>query len=445
MDTLYHLHPQTNAATHMDVGPQVFTAGHGATLVDDTGREYLDAMAGLWSVSLGYSEDRLIDAACEQLRALPFVQTFAHRVSPPAAKLAAKLIELAPVPMSKAFFQCSGSEANDSAVKFAWLYHANLGAPERTKILTRQSAYHGTSVLAASLTGLPKMHEAFPLPLPLAVHLSAPHHYRNAKDAETEAAFYDRMIGELEQTIAREGAETIAAIFLEPVMGTGGVLVPPRGYLPRVAELARSHGILVVADEVICGFGRTGHWWGSDAFGLEPDMLTCAKGLSSSYQPIAATLINDKVFQVLHDDAAGVGVLNHGYTFGGHPVACAVALAAIEIYEKDGIIAQAAATGDLLQSELRKLADHPLVGEVRGIGMMAGVELSADKANRTPFDPKLGMGSAVSTALLERGVILRALGDTIVCAPPLIISETDVHRIAGTLSDALDVVHRTQV
>lgn len=440
-DVRFHAHPQTNFRLHEQVGPMVIGHGDGVRIVDLDGRRYLDGMAGLWCASLGFSDRRLADAAYAQMLKLPYQQTFAHRSSEPVIDLAETLLAKAPVPMSKVMFQASGSEAVDTAIKLVWYYHAAIGKPEKRKIIGRLRAYHGTTIAAASLTGLPNMHNGYGLPLPGFLHVACPDPYRGKQEGETEQAYSERLATELETLILSEGPDTIGGFFAEPVMGTGGVVVPPQGYFAAIQRILRKYDILVIADEVICGFGRTGDYWGSERFGLQPDMLTCAKGLSSAYFPISALLINDRVYQPVADFTASLGGFGHGYTYGGHPVGAAVALETLRIYDEMDVCGHVRATAPVLQDGLRALADHPLVGNVRGVGFMAAVEFVADKANRTPFAPELAVAQRISDAVKERGVLLRALGSTLVFSPPLIAREEHMSEIVTAVGESLDQIH----
>ena len=436
-DIATHLHPQTNFRLHEEIGPLIIQQGDGVRVQDSDGRWYIEGVSGLWCASLGFSNRRLADAAHRQLLAMPYQQTFAHRATPPAIELASRLIEKAPVPMSKALFFSSGSEAADSAIKLAWYYHAARGEEGRRKIISRMGSYHGSTIAAASLTGLPNMHRGFGLPLDGFVHVSRPHYWRGAAAGESERDFAARLVAEIEAVIEREGADTIAAFFAEPVMGTGGVVLPPEGYFELLQPLLARHGILLVADEVICGFGRTGNYWGSQSVGMKPDMLTCAKGLSASYFPISALLVNDTVYQTLADRTAEFGGFGHGYTYGGHPVGAAVVLETLAIYDEIDVVGMVRARQAQLQDGLRRFADHPLVGEARGIGLMGALEFVADKAARTPFDKPGRLGGRIAADLQAQGVLLRALGDTLVVAPPLIVTEAEMAQVLDALEATL--------
>ena len=437
-DIAYQIHPQTNLRRHGEQGPMIIERAEGCYIYDDSGQRYLDAMAGLWCVSLGYSDKAAADAAKAQIDTLPYFQLFAHRSNNPSIDLAEMLIERAPVPMSKVVFQCSGSEANDTAIKLAWYYWNALGRPEKKKVLSRNRGYHGTGISSGSLTGLPNIHREFNLPLDGFLHLRCPHHYREAEGDESEEAFTARLVRELEEMILDEGPETIAAFFAEPVMGTGGVVVPPEGYFAAIQPILKKYEILLVADEVICGFGRTGEYWGCQTMGIEPDMVVCAKSLSSAYLPISAVMLTEPIYEAMVEQSDKVGVFGHGYTYGGHPVCAAVAIATLKRYDELGVVDNAREVGGYLQKRLREFRDHPLVGEVRGVGLMAGVELVQDKATKQAFDLQNMVGMVCSREAQERGVITRNLIDTLSFSPPLILTEAEVDVITDALGGALD-------
>lgn len=437
-DVAHHLHSYTNARQHEDVGPLVIERGEGMFVYDTEGKRYIEAMAGLWSAAVGFSESRLVEAAYRQMQRLPFYHTFSHKANEPAAELAAKLVSLAPVPMSHVYFTNSGSEANDTAVKFIRYYNNARGLPQKKKLIARQQGYHGVTVAAGSLTGLPNIHRAFDLPMPGVFHTGCPHHYRLAAPGESEDAFSTRLADELEALILREGPDTVAAFFGEPVMAAGGVIVPPQGYWQKIQAVCRKYDILVVADEVVCGLGRTGKMFGSETFGIEPDMMVLSKQLSSSYLPISALLINDKVYQPIADQSAAIGTFGHGYTASGHPVAAAVALENIKVIEERGLVANAAAMGERLRAGLATFADHPLVGEVRGIGFIAAVELVAYKARKARFDPPGRVGGYFNARAHYHGMIVRNIGDSIAFCPPLIATEAEVDLMLDCFRRALD-------
>jgi 4-aminobutyrate--pyruvate transaminase len=438
-DIRFHMHPQTNPALHEQVGPTVVTGGEGCFFIDQSGKRYLDMHAGLWCAALGFSEPRLKAAADRQFDRIAYMQTFAHRTTEPVIELSERLVKIAPKGLTKAMFQSSGSEANDTAVKMAWYYWHALDQPQRRKIIARTKAYHGTTVVAASLTHLPHMHASFGLPLPGFLHVSHPDTYRGPQAGESDIEYASRLVEELEATILREGPETIAAFFAEPVMGAGGLYPPPPSYFEKVQALLRSHGILFVADEVICGFGRAGNWWGSDTFQLTPDLLTCAKALSSAYLPISALLVSDRIYDVVRRESDRIGIFGHGYTYGGHPVCAAVACEALRIYEEESLIAEAAERGRTLERKLKALADHPLIGNVRGVGLMWGAEIVKDKKTRLGFDPKLKVGQQLSSICFKHGLNTRPLGGhTMAFTPPLIISDAEIGLGLDIFAKSLD-------
>jgi 4-aminobutyrate---pyruvate transaminase len=443
-DIAYHLHPYTNLAAHRETGPLVIMRGHGVMVEDDRGKSYIEGVSGLWCASLGFSEPRLVDAAMRQMQALPFYHAFAHKAHQPAIELAERLTRMAPVPMSKAFFACSGSEANDTALKLVWYYNNAIGRPAKKKVIARQKAYHGVTVAAASMTGLPNCHRDFDLPIQGVLHTSCPHYYRFAQDGESEADFSSRLAQELDDLIIREGPETIAAFIAEPVMGAGGVIPPPAGYFEKIQAVLRKHDVLLIADEVICGYGRTGAMWGSQTYRLHPDILTSAKALTSAYLPLSAVLISEPIYQACVAESEKIGVFGHGYTYSGHPVSCAVALETLNIYEERDVLGHVQTISPFLQKGLQRFADHPLVGETRGVGLIGGVELVADKHTRQAFDPALGLGAMTVRFAHEHGVILRPIGDSIGFSPPLIINEDEIDlllkRFAKALDNALDWV-----
>ncbi|QQN75525.1 aspartate aminotransferase family protein [Croceicoccus sp. YJ47] len=437
-DVQHQLHPYTDARLHQEVGPLIIDRGEGVYVFDDQGKRYIEAMSGLWSVALGFSNERLIKAAEQQLRKLPFYHIFTHKAHSPSIELAEKLIELAPVPMSKVFFTNSGSEANDTVVKMIWYRNNAIGKPAKKKFISRLNAYHGITTVSASLTGLPVNQRGFDVPLPGFLHVGCPHHYRHAKPDETEEQFADRLAAELESVILREGPETVAAFYGEPLMGAGGVIVPPRTYWDKIQAVCRKYDILVVADEVICGFSRTGKMFGCETFGIQPDVMVVSKQLSSSYQPIAAILINDKLFEGIADQSRAFGVLGHGFTGSGHPVASAVALENIKIIQEESLVEHAAEMGELLHAKLAHFADHPLVGEVRGRGLIAAVELVTDRKTKAPLETVGKMGRYLAGRAQEHGMITRPIGDSIAFCPPLISTAAEIQLVVDTFSRALE-------
>jgi 4-aminobutyrate--pyruvate transaminase len=437
-DIAYHVHGYTNLKKHQDRGPLIITGGSGIRVTDDTGKSYIEGLAGLWCTSLGFQEDRLIEAATQAMKTLPYYHGFAHKTPAVTIDLAEKLISIAPVPMSKVLFANSGSEANDLAIKLIWYYNNALGRPEKKKIISRMRAYHGITVATGSLTGLAPIHGDFDLPIDRILHTDCPHYYRDAEDGETEEDFATRCAENLESMIVAEGPDTVAAFFAEPVMGAGGVIVPPPTYFEKIQAVLKKYDVLMLADEVICGFGRTGNMWGTQTFGMKPDMITCAKALSSAYIPIAALMVSEPIYQALVLQSEKLGLFGHGSTYGGHPVASAVALETLNIYEDRGIVDHVRAVGPRLQEGLRKFADHPLVGEARGIGLVGALELVRDKASKEAFEAKLGLGAHFQDQAEQEGLIIRAIGDTIAVCPPLIIVDEEIDELLGCLGRALD-------
>jgi 4-aminobutyrate--pyruvate transaminase len=432
------VHPLTNLKTHLEKGPGVVAEGDGVWVTDIHGKRYIEGMAGLWCLALGYGQERLVEAATNQMRRLPYYHLTNHKSHSPVIELAEKLLEIAPVPMSKIWFSNSGSEGNDSAARIAWYYWAAVGQPQRRKIISHRQAYHGNTIAAASLSGMFYNHASFGLPLDGFLHVTPPHHYRFAQPGESEDDFATRLADELDTLIEAEGPETVAAFFTEPVMGSGGVIVPPPTYYKKIQAVLKKHNVLLVADEVITGFCRTGNMFGSTTMGLEPDMLVCAKGLSNAYIPISALMINARVFDAIAAESDRVGVFGLSFTYSGHPVSAAVAREALAIYEEEDIVGHVRRVGPKMQDGLRKFLDHPLVGEVRGVGLVAGVELVADKANGTPFDKALAVGPYCNARAEEHGLIVRAIGDTISFCPPLIIDEGEIDEMLARFGRALD-------
>lgn len=434
------LHPFTNAVAHAQTGPDVIVRGEGVRVFDQNGQAYLDGMSGLWGISLGYSEARLIEVADRQLRQLPYFHSFSHKSHPSAILLADKLLSMLPVPMSKVFFTNSGSESVESAIKLAWYYWNGLNRSTKKKIIARQRAYHGVNVVSGSATGLPFAHNGFGMPLDVIARAPCPHYWRYGKPGESEQEFSDRMAAEIEALILSVGPDNIAAFIAEPVMGAGGVIVPPDGYFPAVQRVLDRYEILMIADEVICGFGRTGRMFGSETFNIRPDIMTFAKQLSSSYLPIGAVTISQKVFETVAAASNVHGVFGHGYTYSGHPVSAAVALETLNIYEEREIVSQVQRIGPYFQSRLRELEKHALVGEVRGVGLIAAIELVADKASRKVFEPLGKVGAFVERRAYENGLITRTLpsSDSLALCPPLICTKAELDEIVDKLKIALD-------
>jgi 4-aminobutyrate--pyruvate transaminase len=437
-DIATELHPYTDARLHEQMGPIVIDRGQGIYVYDTAGREYIEAMAGLWSVAVGFNEPRLTQAAAAQMDKLPYYHIFSHKSHEGAIRLAEKLVSMTPSQLTRVFFTNSGSEANDTVVKLVWYYNNALGRPKKKKFLSRNKAYHGITVASGSLTGLANNHRDFDLPAIPVRHLTCPHFYREGKPGESEPQFTQRLLAEAEAVILEEGPETIAAFIGEPLMGAGGVIPPPPGYWPGIEALCHKHDILLIADEVINGFGRVGSPFGCMHYGFNPDVMVLSKQLTSSYAPLAAVLFSDQIYAAVADNSARIGTFGHGFTTSGHPLAMAIALENLKIIEERDLMGNAARVGAYLQQQLAGLAAHPLVGEVRGSGLIAGLELVADKSTRAPFDPQLKAGAKVFALGHDNGLIVRAIGDTIALCPPMIITQAQVQELLARLRKTLD-------
>jgi 4-aminobutyrate--pyruvate transaminase len=437
-DLEHVLHPATNLRLHHEKGPKVHKRAKGVYLWDNQGNQYLEAMAGLWCTALGYGEEELVRAAEAQMRELSYSQIFAGKTNEPSVLLAEKLKSMMPFDAGRVFFGLSGSDANDTQIKLFWYYHNVIGRPARKKIVSRKRGYHGVTIASGSLTGLPAFHKHFDLPIPGVLHTECPHYYRYGESGESEAAFVDRMVAELRALIEREGPETIAAFIAEPVMGAGGVIVPPEGYYPKIQALLAEHGISFIDDEVICGFGRTGKAFGAETLGIEPTTMSVAKAISSAYLPLSAVVIPEWMYEPLIDASGEVGTFGHGFTYSGHPVCAAVALRNLELMEERRVFEHAARVGVPFQERLRGFASHPLVGEARGVGLIGGIELVADKRTKAPFDVKRGVGAYCSARCEANGLIARNIGDTVAFCPPLVITEQQVHELFDKFAKAID-------
>jgi 4-aminobutyrate--pyruvate transaminase len=421
------LHPFTNLTLLRETGPLVIERGQGVFVYDTAGKDYLEAMGGLWCTALGWGEEELVQAAVEQMRKLPFAHVFGGKSHEPGIALAEKLKEMAPFPVGKVFFANSGSEANDSQIKLMW-YAANArGQTGRKKIIARNRAYHGVTLASASLTGLDSFHKSFDLPFDFTVRAACPHYYRDAEPGETEEHYSARLAGDLDALIQREGPDTIAAMFTEAVMGAGGAIVPPRGYHQAIAAVLDKYGIYLVDDEVICGFGRTGNAFGCQTFNYQPDSMSIAKALSSAYVPISAVLLSPELVEIIEEEAVKIGGLWHAFTYSGHPVAAAVALKTLEIYARRDTFGHVRKVSPTFVTRLKALADHPLVGEANGVGLIGAIEMVADKTSKKNFEARAGVGAAMGRFCQEEGIIVRPLlGDRIALCPPLIITEAEI-------------------
>lgn len=434
------VHPQTNLVRHRDVGPTFVTRGNGVWVTDDDGKTQLDAVSGLWCASLGLASERLADVAAAQIRELAYAHLYRHNSHEPAVELAEKLLSIAPPHMSKVHFQCTGSEANDVAIKLVWYYHHATGRPEKRKIISRKGAYHGSSVATVSLSGKSDMHAGFGLPLDGFLHTETPNYFASALPGESEENYATRLVDALEKLIEEEAPETIAAFFAEPVLGSSGSIPPPKTYFEKVQALLAKHDILFVADEVICGFGRTGSMWGSETFGIVPDIMSSAKALSAGMAPISALLISEKVHDAMVQQSETLGSFAHGHTYAGHPVSAAVALETLKIYEEMDLLTHIGRRSQCLHNALMPLADHPMVGVLDIVGFMAGMELVRDKRERHLFDAGDGIGARVADASRRHGLIHRGMGNRIAFAPAYVMGEDEINEVASRLKLALDDV-----
>lgn len=441
-DIAYHFHGYTNAAAHVDTGPMIIDRGEGIYIFDNKGNRYIEALSGLWSAAVGFSEPRLTKAAADQMAKLPFYHNFGHKSHEPAINLAEKLISLAPVPMSKVFYTNSGSEANDTVLKMLWYRSNALGQPERKKVIARERGYHGVSIASGSLTGLPNNHRSFDLPIDRVLHTACPHYWKDGEEGETEEEFASRCAADLERMIEAEGPETIAAFFAEPVMGAGGVVVPPKTYWEKIQRVLDKYDILLVADEVICGFGRTGQMFGSHTFGIKPDVMVMSKQITSSYVPFTAFMMNDRFYAPIAEESGRIGILGHGYTGGSHPLGAAVALENIAIIEERELVRNARLVGSRFREQLDSLQGHPLVGEIRGVGFIAALELVNDKTMKSVTGPVGYLGGLMNAALQRNGAISRSLGDAVAFCPPLITTEDQVDDLFAIVKISLDEVTR---
>ena len=439
LDLQHLFHPCTDLSGHARSGPQIWQRGEGVYVYDNHGKQYLEGMAGLWCTALGYGEKELARVAAEQMETFCYGPLFAGKSNEPSIRLAAKLSEWVPIEGARFLFGCSGSDANDAQVKLVRYYFNAIGKPSKRKILSRGNAYHGVTVATAALTGLPAFHKHFGLNMDEVIHLTSPHFYRQGRQGESEAEFVERLGQELEAVIEREGADNIAAMFAEPLMGAGGVILPPDGYFERIQPVLEANDILLVDDEVVCAFGRTGQAFGCQTYNMRPATMTMAKALSSAYLPISAVAVPPFMYEAIEQAAGGVGLFAHGLTYSGHPVSAAVAVRNLELMEERGLVAHTAAMAPRFQAAIQRLGEHPLVGHQRGIGLIAGLELVADKSTRASFPPAEKMAFRVAAGCLEEGLVVRALpGDIVAVCPPLIINEAQIDELSAKLERGLD-------
>ena len=431
-------HPNTNLAVHGRSGPLVLSRGEGIFVWDNHGKRYIEGMAGLWCTALGYGEEELARTAYEQIKRLSFTHLFAGKSHEPGILLAEKLVGMAPFDASRVFYGNSGSDGNDTQIKLVWYYHNAIGKPKKKKIIARQKAYHGVTIATAGLTGLPPFHKHFDVPLDFALHTDCPYYYRNAEPGESEEDYASRLADNLERLILAEDPETIGAFIAEPLMGVGGVLLPPATYFQKIQAVLEKYDILMIDDEVICGFGRTGNLWGAQTFHMKPTTLTAAKALSSAYLPISAVILPEFLYEPMIEPSSEVGLFGHGFTYSGHPVAAAVALRTLEIYEERKLYDHVRKLTPKFQMLLNRLGDHPLVGEARGVGLVGACEIVKDKATKQAFDAKRAVGAKCMAFCQERGLIVRAIGDAVAVCPPYIVTEEQIEEIFALFESGLD-------
>ncbi len=433
-----HFHPYTSPKILKEAGPHVISKGEGIYVYDNSDTKFIEGMSGLWCASLGFDNKDLVDAATKQMKKLPFYHSFAGKVPEVAAHLSEKLISIAPKGLDKVFFCNSGSEANDTAIKVVWYYQNALGRPEKRKIISRKRGYHGVTMVAGSLTGLPYAQDGFGLPLDFVRHTSCPHYFIEKLESESEEDFVDRLLENLKKLILEEGPETIGAFIAEPVMGAGGVIIPPKNYFTKVQALLKKYDILFIADEVICGFGRTGNMWGSETFDLKPDILTCAKALSAAYAPISALIMNENIIYEIENQANELGVFGHGFTYSAHPLSAAVALKTLEIYEEKNIVNHVKMMEKSFIERVTNLEKYDFVGDTRAIGLIGAIEFVSQPGSNKKPDPSRKVAAKIQQKIQDEGVILRSLpGDSLAFCPPLIIKESQIHEMFDKIDNAL--------
>jgi putrescine aminotransferase len=437
-DAAHFLHPFTDFKALAKKGSRIITRAENIYLWDSDGHKILDAMSGLWCVNVGFGQRALIDAAARQMAELPFYNAFFQTASPPAIELAELLAEVTPPQFQHVFFSGSGSEGNDTVVRMVRRYWDILGQPERQVIISRHNAYHGSTMAGASLGGMSGMHAQGGLPIPGIAHIQQPHWWEQGRELGLEREAFGLVAASwLEQKILEIGADKVAAFIGEPVQGAGGVIVPPESYWPEIQRICDKYGILLVSDEVICGFGRTGHWFGCERFGYKPDLMTFAKGVTSGYVPLGGVMVGERIARVLIDQG---GDFNHGYTYSGHPVACAVALANIRLIQQLKLVEHVRDdVGPYLAQQFAALAEHPLVGEVQTCGLMGALQLVKDKARGTAFPSELEVGMVCRGHCFANGLIMRAVGDRMIIAPPLVITRAQIDEMMALVRRCLDL------
>ncbi|CAL9043382.1 unnamed protein product [Musa banksii] len=433
------LAPFTAGWQTTDLHPLVIDKSEGSYVYDINGKKYIDALAGLWCTALGGNEPRLVAAATAQLNKLPFYHSFWNRTTKPSLDLAKEILEIFTArKMGKVFFTNSGSEANDSQVKLVWYYNNALGRPNKKKFIARSKSYHGSTLISASLSGLPALHQKFDLPAPFVLHTDCPHYWRfHLPGSETEEEFSTRLANNLENLILKEGPDTIAAFIAEPVMGAGGVIPPPKTYFEKIQAVVKKYDILFIADEVITAFGRLGTMFGCDKYKIQPDLVSIAKALSSAYMPIGATLVSPEIVDVIHSQSNKLGSFSHGFTYSGHPVSCAVALEALKIYKEREIPSHVSAISPKFQEGIRTFSGSPIIGEIRGTGLILGTEFSDNKSPNDPFPPEWGVGAIFGSECEKRGMLIRVAGDNTMMSPPLVMTPDEVDELVSIYGDAL--------
>ncbi|PSH70319.1 hypothetical protein CU102_04395 [Phyllobacterium brassicacearum] len=447
-DRDHFFHPSTHMGTHArgESPTRIIRSGKGVHITDSTGSTSIDAFAGLYCVNVGYGRQEIADAIARQARELAYYHAYVGHGTDASITLAKMIIDRAPEGMSRVYFGLSGSDANETNIKLVWYYNNVLGRPEKKKIISRWRGYHGSGVMTGSLTGLELFHNAFDLPRAPILHTEAPYYFRRADRSMSEEQFSQHCADKLEEMILAEGPETVAAFIGEPILGTGGIVPPPAHYWEKIQAVLNKYDILLIADEVVTGFGRLGTMFGSDHYGIKPDLITIAKGLTSAYAPLSGVIVSDNVWQVLVKGSDMLGSLGHGWTYSAHPICAAAGAANLELIDKLDLVTNAGETGAYFRKSLTQaLGDHPIVGEVRGDGMLAAVEFVADKDDRTFFDPALKVGPRIATALAERGVIGRAMpqGDILGFAPPLCLTRDEADVVVKAAAEAVDAVAKS--
>ena len=438
-------HPSTHLSQHArgESATRVITGASGVHIEDRDGNRMLDAFAGLYCVNAGYGRTEVADAIAEQAHQLAYYHSYVGHGTETSITLAKMIMDRAPAHMSKVYFGLSGSDANETNIKLVWYYNNILGRPQKKKIISRWRGYHGSGLMTGSLTGLSLFHDKFDLPMNPVIHTDAPYYYRRKDRIQSEAEFTAQCANALEALIQAEGPDTIAAFIGEPVLGTGGIVPPPAGYWDAIQEVLNRHDILLIADEVVTGFGRLGSMFGSDHYGMRPDLITIAKGLTSAYAPLSGSIVGDKMWKVLEQGTDENGPIGHGWTYSAHPICAAAGVANLKLIDDLNLVSNAAEVGGYLNASMKEaLGDHPNVGDIRGEGLLCAVEYVADNADATPLDPAAKVGAAISAAMLERGVIARAMpqGDITGFAPPFCITRAEVDTVVAATADAVKTV-----